>query len=63
MAGQQPRTGSYLSIGMSLGMLIGAGLGTILWILTDEFIFWVIFTGAGLTLGLALGSARASRGQ
>lgn len=53
-------TDSYLSIGMSLGMLIGAGLGTIAWILTDEFVFWVIFLGAGLTIGIGLGSARAA---
>lgn len=56
----RPPTDSYLSIGMSLGMLIGAGLGTIAWILTDEFVFWVIFLGAGLTIGIGLGSARAA---
>jgi hypothetical protein len=56
----QPQTDSYLSIGMSLGMLIGAGLGTIAWVLTEEFVFWVIFMGGGLSVGLALGSARSA---
>jgi hypothetical protein len=62
-ASTEPRTDSYLSIGMSLGMLIGAGFGTIAWILTDEFVFWVIFMGAGLTIGIGLGSARAAGRQ
>jgi hypothetical protein len=54
---------SSVAIGLSLGLLFGAILGTIVWISTDEFVFWVIFMGAGMTLGLALGSARATGRQ
>ncbi len=35
-------------------------LGTIVWLSTGEFVFWVIFIGGGMVTGLALGSARAS---
>ena len=49
------------AVGMSAGMLLGAALGAIVWISTGEFVFWVIFTGGGMVLGLALGSATASK--
>lgn len=60
---QRQMESSPAAVGMSLGMLFGAALGTIVWISTDEFVFWVIFMGAGMTLGLALGSARATGRQ
>ena len=40
-------------------ILFGAALGTIVWLSTGEFVFWVIFMGGGMVLGLAIGSARA----
>jgi tetrahydromethanopterin S-methyltransferase subunit G len=49
------------SLGMSIGMLLGAVLGTIVWISTGEFVFWVVFMGGGLTVGLAMGTGFASR--
>jgi hypothetical protein len=49
-----PRAG----LAMSAGMLLGAVLGAIVWQSTGEFVFWVIFTGGGLVVGLAIGSAR-----
>ena len=48
-------------LGMAGGMLFGAALGTIVWLSTGEFVFWVIFLGGGLTLGLAIDAANASR--
>ncbi len=53
--------GRATSIGMSLGMLFGAALGTIVWISTGQFVFWVIFLGGGMSVGLALGSAMGAR--
>jgi ABC-type Fe3+-siderophore transport system permease subunit len=49
------------ALGMSGGMLFGAALGTIVWASTGEFVFWVIFVGGGMIVGLALGSARAPK--
>lgn len=53
------RGGQSASLGMSVGMLFGAALGTIVWLSTGQFVFWVIFMGAGMTLGMAIGQARA----
>ena len=50
-----PRAG----LAMSAGMLLGAVLGAIVWQSTGEFVFWVIFTGGGMVIGLAIGSVRA----
>jgi hypothetical protein len=52
--------GSPPALGMSAGMLLGAALGTVVWLSTGQFVFWVIFMGGGLVIGLALGSTRAS---
>jgi hypothetical protein len=49
------------SLGMSFGMLLGAALGTIVWISTKEFVFWVIFMGGGMVTGLAIGRSLAER--
>lgn len=48
-------------LGMAGGMLFGAALGTIVWLSTGEFVFWVIFLGGGMTLGLAIDASNASR--
>ncbi|MDH4142922.1 MAG: hypothetical protein OEV61_09940 [Chloroflexota bacterium] len=48
-------------LGMSIGMLLGAILGAIVWLSTGQFVFWVIFVGGGLSVGLAIGSSYARR--
>jgi len=48
-------------LGMSIGLLLGSILGTIVWISTGEFVFWVVFMGGGMTVGLAMGTGLASR--
>lgn len=55
--------GPAAGLGMSVGMLFGAALGVVVWISTGEFVFWVIFLGAGMTLGLAIGSGYAGRSR
>lgn len=52
---------SLPALGLSAGLLLGAALGTIVWLSTGEFVFWVIFMGGGMVIGLALGSATASK--
>jgi len=47
----------YPALGMSIGMLFGALLGTVVWMSTGEFVFWVIFVGGGMVTGLALGTS------
>ncbi len=56
-----PQAGNRLALGMSLGMLVGAALGIALWIITDEFVYWVVFVGAGMSVGIAIGSGLAAR--
>lgn len=55
--------GSPTALGMSVGLLFGATLGTIVWLSTGEVVFWVIFVGGGMVVGLALGSARAPKAR
>jgi len=57
--GVRTASGSRQALGMSVGMLFGAALGAIVWISTGDFVFWVIFMGGGMVLGLGIGSARA----
>ena len=47
---------------MAAGMLFGGVLGTIVWLSTGQFVFWVVFLGGGMTVGLAIGQARATSG-
>jgi hypothetical protein len=44
--------------GTSWGFSLGAALGIVLWITTGNFIFFPIFVGAGLSIGLATGAER-----
>ena len=53
--------GSRAAVGMSAGMLFGAALGTIVWISTGQFVFWVVFTSGGMVSGLAIGQSWAAR--
>ena len=56
-----PRVARATAIGMSVGMLLGGILGTIVWISTEEFVFWIVFLGGGMSVGMAIGHASASR--
>ena len=58
-----PRADRARSLGMSIGMLVGASLGVIVWILTGEYVFWVVFLGGGLAVGLAAGQGIAGRSR
>lgn len=58
-----PNASPSVALGMSVGMLFGAALGTVVWISTGQFVFWVIFIGGGMTVGLAIGQARAGGGR
>jgi hypothetical protein len=54
-------TSPAVGLGMSIGMLLGAVLGVIVWISTGQFVLWVVFLGAGMSAGLAIGSGMAQR--
>ena len=56
--GQPGNKTSYTGLGVSLGLLFGAALGVVLWLATDSFVFFPVFVGAGLSIGVALGAAR-----
>lgn len=49
--------------GLLLGLIYGASFGTILWLTTDNTIYFPIFLGTGLVLGLAVGAARNKQGE
>jgi len=57
----EERISRMTSLGMSIGMLFGAILGVVVWISTEEFVFWVIFMGGGMVSGLAIGRSLAER--
>jgi hypothetical protein len=52
---------NYTGLGVGLGMLFGASLGLIIWLATDSFVFFPVFVGAGLSIGLAVGASRDQR--
>ena len=39
-------------------MLFGAALGVVIWLITDTFVFFPVFIGAGLSAGMAVGAAK-----
>ena len=47
---------SYLALGLSLGLLFGSAVGLVFGIAVDDMTFMTIFTGGGLTLGIAIGA-------
>jgi len=55
------RAARLTAIGMSVGMLLGGVLGAVVWLSTGQFVFWVVFVGAGMTVGMAAGRGVASR--
>ncbi|HSG18633.1 MAG TPA: hypothetical protein VLE70_20225 [Anaerolineae bacterium] len=44
--------------GLALGLIFGTALGLVLWMATDSIVFFPVFVGAGISLGLAIGAAR-----
>lgn len=61
--GEQAASHPGTSLGMSIGMLLGGLLGALVWISTGQFVFWVVFLGAGMTVGLAAGTAMERRSR
>lgn len=47
---------SYTELGMLLGLFVGGGLATILFVTTGEAVYFAM-VGVGLALGLGLGAA------
>lgn len=47
--------------GLLLGMIFGAALGVVLWLATDTFVFFPVFVGAGLSVGLALDNVQSDK--
>jgi hypothetical protein len=53
---QDPERPNYQVLGFSLGMIFGVALGLTLAALTHKILFFAVFTGAGMSLGLAIGA-------
>ncbi|MCB8922775.1 MAG: hypothetical protein H6662_14400 [Ardenticatenaceae bacterium] len=51
------------SLGMTLGMLFGAAIGVVIWLTTDTFVFFPVFIGAGLSVGLAIDEAAKDKDE
>jgi hypothetical protein len=47
----------FLGLSIPLGLLLGAVLGVVFWILTSQFILFIILLGCGLSGGIAIGSS------
>jgi hypothetical protein len=56
------KNGPQAGRGLVAGFVFGVALGIVLWMATDTFVFFPVFFGAGLSIGLALDNAR-SRGN
>jgi len=54
-----PHKDTQAGLGMAMGMLFGAALGVVLWVATANLVFFPIFVGAGLSIGLAIDNARS----
>jgi hypothetical protein len=53
------KKGAKAGQGLAIGLLFGVALGVILWIATDTFVFFPVFVGAGLSIGLALDNVQS----
>ena len=47
--------------GLLIGLIFGAALGVVLWMATDTVVFFPVFVGAGLSIGLALDNAQSDK--
>ena len=55
---QSSKETAYTGRGLSLGLVFGTSLGIILWLATDNIVFFPVFVGAGISIGLSIGSMR-----
>lgn len=46
---------------MAYWMLGGAALGVVIWLVFDMFVFFPVFIGCGLAIGIAAEQSRAKR--
>ena len=53
---------SYTGRGITMGMLFGAALGLVIWLTSGIFVFFPVFVGAGLTIGIAIGMEQDEEG-
>ena len=44
--------------GLALGLIFGTALGLVLWLATERIVFFPVFVGAGISIGLAIDAAR-----
>ena len=56
-----PEANPNLGIAIAVGVAVGVSLGVALWNITGDFIWYVIFAGAGVSIGVAVASTRAPR--
>ena len=47
--------------GLALGLIFGTALDLVLWLATDRIVFFPVFVGAGVSLGLTIGTARMAQ--
>jgi hypothetical protein len=58
-----PKETKYMTLGQIYGMILGSGLGVLLWIMLDHFVFWIIGVGGGMSIGIAIGAALDQRNK
>lgn len=57
------RPGEMSASALTVGMLIGAGTGFVLWMVTSTFVFFPAFLGVGVAIGVAIQTARRNDDQ
>ncbi|MCP4935490.1 MAG: hypothetical protein GY927_15120 [bacterium] len=60
---QSVKENHYTHQGLTYGIIYGVSLGLIFSAAADSFAFFPIFTGAGISLGLALGAKKDKEQQ
>ena len=58
---RNPEETNYLGRGLAFGLIFGAALGIVFGVALDNMAFMPIGIGAGLTLGLSIGTAVQER--
>lgn len=51
------REKDYQDLGTALGLLFGGILGVVIWIATESFVFFPVYTGGGLAAGVTIGES------
>lgn len=62
MSDKRQASGSEV-FSMAAGMVIGAIIGAAFWLTTDTFVFFPVFIGVGLVLGLVFKDAMEKRNK